>query len=831
MENLVERRTADVAGSPSLPHPLTSPTTRTEAILAEVLADVLNVEPVSVDGDFFDELGADSLVMARFCARVRKRGDLPSISMKEVYAHPTVRRLAAALVERATIPAEPRAAAPVEAPAPASTPQYVLCGALQALCFLGYAYVAAFLLARGYGWISSGSGALEIYLRSVAVGVAGFVIVGTVPILAKWILIGRWKAQPIRIWSLAYVRFWTVKTLTRFNPCALLFVGSPLYSLYLRALGAKVGPGVAIFSRRLPICTDLLTIGGGTVIRKESFFQCYRAQAGRIEIGPVTLGGNVFVGEKTVLDINTSMGDGAQLGHTSSLHDGQEVPDGERWHGSPAQPTDVNYLRVPPAECATVRKVSFCAVTLLGAFLLYLPLVEGGVYLLGSLVPSLNAVLDPSTGGVVLGRLLIAAAVLSGVIFFGAVLVGLPLVLGISRALNAFIEPDKVYPLYGFHDRVQRTIARAGRIRLFTFLFGDSSYIVHYLRGLGSRLTPVEQTGSNFGIDVIQANPGLSSVGTGTMVADGLAIVNDEVSSTSFCVSRASIGRNNFLGNDVTYPAGGRTGENCLLATKAMVPLDGKLHEGVGLLGSPPFEIPRTVDRDTRFDHLRTGEELRRGLAAKNRYNLRTMGIFLLVRWLGLFLVVLLDLAAFDLYDPAGHVVMALLFALSIVVSALYFALVERCMLGFGSLEPTYCSIYHRDFWLHERLWKVPAMQYLHVFDGTPFKGVVWRLMGVRVGKRLFDDGTHVSDRTLTTIGDDCVLNLRSRIQCHSEEDATFKSDRTTLGAGCTIGVGTVVLYGVTMGDGAVLAPDSFLLKGEEIPASARWGGNPAREM
>lgn len=831
MENLVEGGTADLADAPTLPAPHVSPTPGAETILAGVLAEVLQVEHVPADGDFFDELGADSMVMARFCARVRKRGDLPSISMKDVYGHPTIRSLAAALAEVAPSSVEPIAVPPVEAPTPASTREYTLCGVLQTLCFLCYAYVAAFLLARGYGWISSGSGPFEIYLRAVAVGVAGFLIVGSVPIFAKWILIGRWKSQQIRIWSLGYVRFWIVKTLTRFNPCAPLLVGSPLYSVYLRALGAKVGPGVVVFSRRVPICTDLLTIGAGSVIRRESFFQCYRAHAGRIEIGPVTLGRDVFVGEKTVLDINTSIGDGAQLGHASSLHAGQAIPDGGRWHGSPAQPTEVNYLRVAAAECGTLRRAGFGAVTLLAVFLVYLPLVWGGLYLLGSLVPSLNTVLDPSAGTVVLGQLLIAAAALSGAIFFGAVLVGLPLVVFISRALNAFIVPDKVYPLYGFHDRVQRTIARVGRIRLFTYLFGDSSYIVHYLGGLGSQLTPVEQTGSNFGIDVIQANPCLSSVGTGTMVADGLVVVNDEVSSTSFCVCRASIGRNNFLGNDVTYPAGGRTGENCLLATKAMVPLDGEIHEGVGLLGSPPFEIPRTVDRDTRFDHLRRGEALRRGLAAKNRYNLRTIGIFLVARWLGLFVVVLLDLAAFDVYGTGAHMVMAALFALSLVVSALYFALVERCMVGFGSLRPTYCSIYHRDFWLHERLWKVPAMQYLHVFDGTPFKGLVWRLMGVRVGKRLFDDGTHVSDRTLTAIGDDCVLNLRSRIQCHSEEDATFKSDRTTLGDGCTIGVAAVVLYGVTMGHGAVLAPDSFLLKGEEIPAQARWGGNPAREM
>ncbi|MCW2872935.1 hypothetical protein, partial [Actinacidiphila oryziradicis] len=43
--------------------------------------------------------------------------------------------------------------------------------------------------------------------------------------------------------------------------------------------------------------------------------------------------------------------------------------------------------------------------------------------------------------------------------------------------------------------------------------------------------------------------------------------------------------------------------------------------------------------------------------------------------------------------------------------------------------------------------------------------------------------------------------------------------------------VGALVHYGVTMGDGTVLAPDSFLMKGEEMPPHARWGGNPAREM
>src|SRR5438876_2143768 len=183
---------------------------------------------------------------------------------------------------------------------------------------------------------------------------------------------------------------------------------------------------------------------------------------------------------------------------------------------------------------------------------------------------------------------------------------------------------------------------------------------------MGWRLTPVVQTGSNFGSEVTTTNPFLTSVGTGTMTADGLNVFNDDVSSTSFRVSRATIGPRNFVGNYVNYPAGGKTGENCLLGTKVMIPIEGKTYHGVGLLGAPPFEIPRSVERDSQFDHLRTGEALRRGLAAKNRFNLRTIGLFLFTRCVGVFLFVLLYRAATELRGTLAAAVNGLFFALSL---------------------------------------------------------------------------------------------------------------------------------------------------------------------
>jgi non-ribosomal peptide synthetase-like protein len=821
--------TAELTEPSTVQNTYTGPAAGTERILAEVLGDIVRIQPVSVDGNFFDDLGADSLVMAQFCARVRKRADVPSVSMREIYRYPTIRSLASALADATPTPVESSVPASIEVAPPASTLQYVVCGTLQVLFLLAYSLVAALVIARGYEWFSDGSGLVDSYLRSVLFGGATFVGLCTLPILAKWVLIGRWKPKQIHIWSLAYVRFWTVKTLVRSNPLV-LFVGSPLYVLYLRALGAHIGRGVAIFSQHVPVCTDLLTIGDGTVIRKDSFFTCYRAHAGLIETGAVTLGKDAFVGEATVIDIETSLGDGAQLGHASSLHAGQAVPGGERRHGSPAQQrTEVDYRAVDPAGCSTLRRAVYTVLQLLNVLVLHLPLAIGAVLTLIAEVPQLSALLGSGPLAFTSWTFYRDALVASFVLVFGTVFVGLLFVITVPRVLNLAIKPDKVYRLYGFHYAIHRAIARMTNIKFFPRLLGDSSYITHYLRCLGYDLSQVVQTGSNFGLEVKHENPYLCSIGSGTMVADGLSMINADFSSTSFRLSRTTIGPHNFLGNYVAYPSQGRAGDDCLIATKTMVPVDGEVREGAGLLGSPSFQIPRSVQRDNKFDHLARGEELRRRLAAKNRHNAVTIALYLLAWWIFVFGVTVLVSVAADLYDSVGATVIALASVLSLVFRVVYFVLVERLATMFRDLQPQFCSIYEPYFWWHERFWKL-SWQPL-ILNGTPFKNLTWRLLGVRIGRRVFDDGCAIVEKTLVAIGDDCTLNARSIIQAHSQEDCTFKSDRIAMGAGCTLGVGALVHYGVTMGDGAVLAPDSFLMKGEEVPLHARWGGNPARQF
>jgi non-ribosomal peptide synthetase-like protein len=802
------------------------PAAGTETVLANTLAGVLEVDRVSADADFFDELGASSLLMARFIAALP---DGTTASMREIYGNRTVRRLAAVIdgaINAAPGESSPQQQLPAE---PASLnlghrrpgrPRYALCGALQLLAFACLIGLLALVLDAGSGWLAAGHGAGDVVARAVVLGAALQGGLAVLPVAAKWLLIGRWKRRRIAIWSLAYVRFWIVKSLLVASPLALLSIGTPLYNLYLRALGAKVGRGAVIFTGHVPVCTDLLTIGPGAVIRKSCYLNGYRARGGVIEVGPVTLGADVFVGEQTVLDIGTAMGDGAQLGHASSLHAGQAVPAGACWHGSPARQADggYDYRTGGTARCGQVRRAWYAGVRLAIILGIAGP-VEAAA---GALLWSRPRVLADLPE---LDSLPAAAVAGAGLLIAGLIVAGT-----VPRLLTPLLTPGRAYPLFGFHFTVQRLVSRWSNLNPFNLLFGDSVLITGYLRWLGYRLGRVEQTGSNFGTTFHHEIPALSVVGTGTMVSDGLSMINADFSSSAFRIMPVVVGPRNFLGNDLAFPAGARVGENCLIATKAMVPLAGPVRENVGLLGSPCFEIPRSVARDKRFDELSAEPERHRRIIAKTRHNLVTIALHLLAR-----LALLCWLFAAALFRAGnrgwqGWLTTVALIAADLAVLIALFVLADRAVTGFRPLRPRYCSIYQREFWRHERYWKVPSVAFMRVFDGTPFKPVLWRLLGVRMGRQVFDDGCAIIERSLTSVGDGTALNMACLLQGHSLEDGTFKSDRISIGRGCTVGTGAFVHYAVTMADGSLLEADSFAMKGSDIRPGARWLGNPATE-
>jgi non-ribosomal peptide synthetase-like protein len=224
-----------------------------------------------------------------------------------------------------------------------------------------------------------------------------------------------------------------------------------------------------------------------------------------------------------------------------------------------------------------------------------------------------------------------------------------------------------------------------------------------------------------------------------------------------------------------------------------------------------------------------SAETRQQRLRQKNRYNLATGSLFLFAQWLFFFATLAVWQLAFLNYPQYGVFALFAAAAAMSLAAILFYALLERASLGFKRLAPKMATIYDPYFWFHERHWKLSDSPVVRLFPGTPFKTLVWHLAGVKIGRKVYDGGCIMTDRTLVEIGDYANLNEVSVLQAHSLEEGVFKSDYVRIGKGCTLGPAAFAHYGVTMGDHSVLDADSFLMKGEVLEPHTAWCGNPAK--
>ncbi len=794
-------------------HAMIDPRDDDERFMVGLLVELLKFESVSIEDNFFDDLGANSLLMARFCARLRKQERWATASMRDIYLHPTVAALARHLNE--SVVRQEKTVEPTLV-RKASDLAYWLCGLGQLLFYAAYAYFTLLALNNGLNWVYDALDTpVTLYLRCVVLSAGTFFGLSGFAVAAKWLLVGRWKEESFPIWGWRYYRFWIVKTLIRTAP-VVLFRGSPLYSLYLKLLGARLGERAVIECRSVPVCTDLIAVGANSILRKESLILGFRAQSGYIHTGPVTIGRNAFVGVGSALDIGTEIGDGAQLGHASSLQRGQSIPAGERWHGSPAVRTDADYCKVPNVQHSGVRRILYEAIQLIILFLIVTPFP----LLFHTYWEIVGDDYQETIGLVAIGTTVTVFGYLAGSALLAMV---------VPRLFNLFLKPGRTYSLYGLHYWLQAMVELSSNIRMLNVLFGDSSAIVHYMRVIGWKLNEVEQTGSNFGTNQQHENPLLCDIGSSTMVSDGLFMINMQKSANSFRLEDTRVGARNFFGNNIYYPSDARTGDNCLLGTKVLVPVDGPVRENVGLLGSPPFEIPRMVSRDRELLGLVSNEERRRRLPLKNLHNAATAIMFVAAQWAILFVTLAIWDRALNYYTEWAEIALFVAVLLSSAIIIPFYILLERMSLAFRRLKPRMATIYDPVFWRHERHWKLSDSPIMGLFTGTPFRPIVLRLIGVKVGRRLYDGGSIITERSLVELGDDVTLNEGCVLQAHSLEEGAFKSDYIRVGDGCTLAPAAFVHYGVTMGEGAVADMDAFVMKGETLEPYTVWRGNPAK--
>ncbi len=816
-----------------------------EERLAQSLGRLLQLPQVSVEAHVIDELGANSLLLARWGAALRGEPGCSGVSMRLIYRHPRIRALAQALTEaaassasQATSQSSTSAQAvrlePLQ-PHRASAWAYAGTGLAQLalmLCWLG---LHASLIGKGIEWVSDAPGLLAAYARAVWWAAFYLGLMVAVTLAAKWLLIGRFKAGCIRAWSPAYLRFWVVKFLIRSNPLVLM-AGTPLYSWYLRSLGARIHPTALFAVRKPPVATDLIEVGPGAVVDANAHIHGYHVESGWVRMGPVSVGAQAQVGANSLLDIHSSLGAGAMLAHASSLQPGQHVPASAGWHGSPAVPAGgsgpanraIDDAALQTGQGVTaLRRRTYTVLQLMAYLGLVLPLGP----LLAFAATSAHGLKSGSMGRWVakLGHADWLGLVALGYLL--VMLVSLLVVTQLARRLAGWLRTKRTYTLYGVHHALLRGVQAWSNSRMFNAMFGDSSAIVHYLRAVGWRFPGLVQLGSNFGMAQQHDVPTLNTIGSGTMVSDGLTLLNADFGAHTFTLHEQALGKNSYLGNMIFMPPGHRVGDNCLLGTKVMVPVDGPLRENIGLLGSPPMEIPRSVRRDTEEAPQRTSAELAQSLSAKNRANAGSMLGYLIGNGLPTILLAWVWAEWGGELSEHGALWHTGFLSLVMLTYLFWFVLLDGASRGWAPLKPLVCSIYDAPFWRHERHWKLGLAQdnpLMSMLDGTPMKALVWRLMGVRIGRCLLDDGAAMTEKTLVEIGDFATLGQNCTLQGHSLEEGLFKSGAIRIGHGCTVGEHAVVHYATQLDDGAMVLRDAFVMKGEHLREGEIWLGNPA---
>ena len=115
----------------------------------------------------------------------------------------------------------------------------------------------------------------------------------------------------------------------------------------------------------------------------------------------------------------------------------------------------------------------------------------------------------------------------------------------------------------------------------------------------------------------------------------------------------------------------------------------------------------------------------------------------------------------------------------------------------------------------------------LESLQGTPLLPWYLRLLGARIGRRVYIETTGFLEWDLVQIGDRAALNEDCIMQTHLFEDRMLKASWLRIGADCEVGDDSVVLYDTEMQVGSRLQAVSLLMKGETLPAHTAWAGSP----
>ncbi len=798
--------------------PVEPPGTDLEAELHAAWTAAFPDRRLGVLTHFFDDLGGHSLIAARMVSAARKRPGLARLSIQDVYAAPTVRALAARVAERAPIDPPPTAFAAPAAVEPLAVPgRRAACVAAQTVSLVGLHAIHGLQWALPYlvfSQVAGEHGTLD------GIAAAALVFAATPPalfllaIVLKRGLVGRLGAGDHPLWGREYFRWWLGQRVMGLAPTEYLS-GTPLLNIYLRCLGARIGKGAFL-------ATDfgepeLVAVGQGAIVSDGASLATAHVEGGLLRLRPVTIEARGFIGDMAVVGGGAVVGEGAALDDLSALPRDARIGAGERWSGSPARPAGLAGVSPPRPAAGPVGRAAVMAGLILAGALL--PLAA-----LAPIAPGMIAlsILAPGAQGLALAPfapLLALSYVVFMCLFTAAAKWAL---LGRIRAGRYSIWSG-FYLRYWFIERLNFMA-----LDLLHSIFA-TLYVRPWYRLMGARMGRRCEISSASAV-----SHDLIDFGEESFIADGVSFGAARMEPGALRLADTRVGRRTFVGNSALLPTGASVADGVLIGVLSKPPEGAAAAEaGLTWFGSPPLRLPNrpTASPYPEETLFCPGKRL-----IATRLAIEFVRILLApTLFLALFCLML---GAFDALLARPNGLLWLIAALPLVSLGFNLAaagaVIALKWLVIGRYRPRTAPLWSLFVWRTELVTStVEALvaDFLGDLRGTPYINVFLRLMGCRIGRRVFTDTSDITEFDLVRVGDEAALNSDCGLQTHLFEDRVMKLGPIDIGARATVGQLSIVLYDGVLEDGARLGDLSVAMKGEVLPAGAAWEGSPAQAV
>ncbi|KUH80547.1 amino acid adenylation protein [Mycobacterium sp. IS-1556] len=774
--------------------------TGTMGWLAGLWRDVLGAPVDGPEADFF-ALGGGSLSAAQLVAALRRRH--PQVTVGDLYDHPRLGSLASFLDELEPPPqVGPREVKPTSrlaqgAQVALSLPLATLTG-LQWVVWLA---LANNVLAGVVPWTA------PLNWWWVGVGFVLFVTpigrMGIAALCARLLLSGL-APGTYRRGGPVHLRVWLAERIAEASGAENL-AGAPWLVFYARALGNKVGKGVDLHST--PPVTGMLKLGHRSSIEPEVDLSGHWIDGDRFHVGPITVGNDATVGARTTLLPGAVVGKNADVAPGSGVVG--KVKNGQYWKGSPAVKS--GKARHPWPDHRPRRAPLWVAVYGVTSLLLGgLPLlaIAVGLAMLGYGVRDTASVTDAIAPAVLWTPVATLAAVAAYAVLTVA---GVRL---LSLGLREGYHP--VRSRIGWQIWATERLMDAARTYLFPIY--ASLLTPWWLRLLGAKV------GRGTEISTALLTPKFTVVEDGAFLADDTMVASYELGGGWIHVAKATIGKRAFLGNSGITQPGRRVPDDGLVAVLSAAPRKAKA--GSSWLGSPPVRLRR---KPTAADALRTFApsarlKLLRGLV-------ETCRIVPLIVTFAIGVAVLLALQWLAVHAGWGWSALAGGAVLLGAGAVAGITAVIAKWLVVGRIEADEHPLWSPFVWRNEVsdtfVETVAAPWFARAASGTPVMNLWLRALGARIGRGVWCETYWLPEADLVTLETGATVNRGCVVQTHLFHDRIMRMDTVVLERGSTLGTHCVALPAARIGAGATVGPASLVMRGDEVPPSTRWQGNP----